>query len=136
MVKQVPTKIKYPSAICVLSSDDVVIGSDEGELGIFNILEGCLVKKLAKRNENRRMRAILELANGLLLVADNDSGSISARRMETDNILRVCNPMSGQVIQSFKIHSQLISSMRLSKDQTTLVTSAQDRTIKLWKINC
>lgn len=49
-----------------------------------------------------------------------------------DSSVRVWNPLTGELLEELKGHTKGLSSMAMSPDGRWLVTSSQDRTIRLW----
>lgn len=110
----------YCNASINASADKFARGINDHDLGIFSIYDKKLITILEGKND--QVNAVKMLNNNQIIYGSNDK------------CLHLYNLQTKEEQFVFKGHSESVSSISLSYDRTSLVSSSYDDTVRLWDL--
>lgn len=139
------TRRKLESIRCMTTDKDneyLLTGDTTGHLRIWDIKEFCNGTKLTpEEREEREKRLKKEFVYSRLPfkpeeVLDNMEKLRAMRISVPDASKPRKNLKSPRLLSSIRCHTQAIMTVELIEDRNVILTSSQDRTVRLWTKNC
>ncbi len=102
----------------------------DSEIWILDVSTGEEARRFAVEN----IRGVVYAPDGSFLVGWGGTFSTRNRKVvRSEGFARLLDPKTGEVLREFEGHEGRIFSAALSPDGSTLATSSQDNTIRLWE---
>lgn len=110
------------SIVVTEDRQQVISGSDEGAIKIWEISSGECVKTLTGHTD---------WVESVVITKDRQQ-IISA---STDNTIKIWDISSGECVKTLTGHTDWVMSIDITEDQQQIVSAGADRTIRIWNID-
>ena len=129
LVRALPTGLEAVCAVLVLSNDQIAIGTDDGTIKVLDLQDDSKTRIKIKAHDNI-LNCLLQLSNGSLVSAGTDGDLLSSTYS-----IKVWNFVDLSLLQHIETcHTNFISSLSVSQDETTLASVSRDKIVKIWPI--
>lgn len=120
-------------SLIVSSSDEIVTASKDKTIRVWNLTNGLEKRKILGQiglGSDGTIGAIALSPNKNYLVV---GGNLSSAEKKY-SVIRVYDYQSGKLLKLLKSHVDIIHDVKFSDDNKYLISSSQDKTVKVWNV--
>ena len=119
-VEYQPQDSSFINTVCVVSTEQVLTGSESGQILMWDITNKEVLKQT---KHNKAIRAISMTPDGHMIIAAGDSGMVTLMDMNLTHVKTVPG------------HTGAVTCLRISPCGLKILTGGVDQVVKLWIIN-